>query len=95
MWNELNGGIHYAAGAAGTVTVPVGARVTQIRAVDTGGGGTVVIFGGDAIPLTAAVPLALQFNHALMVSKTGAGLNTIVFTGTDQHYVEYVTTDGS
>lgn len=88
MWRELVGTWAYAAGASGTVTIPKGAMIVQIVAIDTAGGGTVVIFGGTAIPITPAVPLVLRFNHDLCNSKNSA--QDIVFTGTDSYFIEYV-----
>lgn len=85
MWRELVGTRGYAAGASGTVAIPVGAFVTQIRA--TGDTGTVAIFGGTAIPIAGESPLQIQNFHDQMVSRTGA--SDIVFTGTDSYYVEY------
>lgn len=87
MWRELCGTWVQAAGASGTVTLPAGATLLQVVAVDTGGGGSVAIFGGTAIPITAAVPLNLRFNHTLAVA---GATPTIVFTGTDSYFVEYV-----
>lgn len=87
MYKTSLGKWAYAAGASGTVTLPKGAKLLSVYAVDTGGGGTVVIFGGDAIPLTAAVPLNIAFRHQMAAAPSGTP--TIVFTGTDSYYVEY------
>jgi len=88
MWRELVGTHFYDAGSSGSVVLPAGASILQIIAVDTSGGGSVTIFGGAAIPLTPAVPLNLRFNHTLLVARTGA--LTVVFTGTDSYFIEYV-----
>lgn len=78
----------YAAGTAGTVTLPVGAYITHIYARSTAGG-SIVIFGGNTIPIVAATDFYRDpVEHSLMVAKTGA--NTIVFTTTTSYYVEYV-----
>jgi hypothetical protein len=89
MWNELVGTYVKTGGTAGTVTLPSGASVVSITAVDTGGGGTIVLFG-TTIVLTAAVPFQIRMNHRLCTAaSSGAGAD-IVFTGTDSYFVEYV-----
>lgn len=93
MWRELVGTWVQAAGSSGTVTLPKGGILLQIVAVDTGGGGSVAIFGGTAIPLTAAVPLSLRFNHTLAQAPTAD--QTVVFTGTDSYFVEYLKAPGT
>ena len=87
MWTGLIGAPVYAAGTSGTVTLPVGASIISIRAHSTAGG-TVTIFGGDAIPIVATFDLDLQFNHRLWVLKSGA--QTVVFTTTTSYFIEYV-----
>ena len=87
MWRELVGTWGYEAGTSGDVTLPNGAIITQIYARSTAGG-SVTIFGGDAIPIVAATDLKLQFNHALCVARTGA--LTVSFTTTTSFYIEYV-----
>lgn len=97
MWKELvptrTGGWAYQAGASGTVTLPAGARILNIIAHATSAG-TVAILGGTAIPIIAGTVFQLQFMHELATANTNAsapaGSATVVFTGTDSYYVEYV-----
>jgi hypothetical protein len=89
MWHELNGTVGYAAGAAGTVTVPEGACVTQIIAHSTAGG-TVSIFGGNNIPLISAAASWIWRPHHTLWQANSANGQSIVFTGTDSYYVEWV-----
>ena len=88
MWRELIGTWGYLAGTNGTATVPAGAIVTQI-VVHANTAGSFSIFGGASIPLPANDVCELQFNHSLLVSRTG---NTdIVFSSNvTSYYVEYV-----
>lgn len=86
---QIFGNWAYAAGTSGTVTLPQGAVVLQIAAHSTGGG-SVVIFGGDSIPIVATFDFTRHpVEPSLMVSKSGSGKNTIVFTTTTSYYVEY------
>lgn len=88
MWNELVGKFIQKAGVAATETLPVGSKVVRIYCGKATAGATCTIFGGTPIPILANVPLDLQFNHTLCVSKSGA--TDIVFTGTESYYLEYV-----
>jgi hypothetical protein len=68
----------------------VGATVRQIYAHSTAGG-TVVIFGGDAIPVIAASGFRLAFpDDVLVATETPGGGKTIVFTGTDSYFVDSI-----
>jgi hypothetical protein len=88
MWNELPGPVNRVAGVSGTVTIPPGAKVTQIHAAGGSGGGTVQIFNdAAAITLLAGAWWGVQFQHLETVAITGQ--NTIVFTGTASYWVEY------
>ncbi len=85
----------YAAGASGTVTLPVGAELLEVTAQSAAAGGTVTIFGGTAIPVVGAaaagqsVGLRLGFAHKQAVATTGA--LTIVFASTVSYFVQYLT----
>lgn len=93
MWNELPGPVKRYAGVSGTLTLPVGAKVTQIHAAGGSGGGTVQIFNdAAAITLVAGAWWGVQFQHLETVVPTGSP--TIVFTGTASYWVE-VTLAGS
>jgi hypothetical protein len=86
----MQGTWRYAAGASGTVTLPVGATLKQIIVHSTAGG-TVAIFGGTAIPVVAGTGFAIRFGHDVAVSsETPGGGTTIVFTGTDSYFVESI-----
>lgn len=73
----------YAAGVAATVSVPAGAQVTMISAHATTAA-TITIGGGATIPLPANMGFADG-------STPYVGPLAIVFTGTDSHYVAWVT----
>ncbi len=82
----------YFAGSAGTVTLPSGARLTGIRCHATAAG-TVVIFNGQSIPVIAGTSLAIDIRHDLAEARKDAAnvlQNTIVFTGTDSFYVDFI-----
>lgn len=92
MYNELVGKIAYKAGASGTVTLPINARIINIIA-HASTSGTVSIFGGDNIPVIGVSGINILFNHQLFVSGNNssvAGSQNVVFTGTDSYFVEYV-----
>ncbi len=87
-WHTLNGAVGYAAGTAGSVTVPEGAVLTCIIAHSTSGG-TLTIFGGASIPIIAnANPTTFQFFHTLHQANING--QTVVLTGTDMYFVEWV-----
>lgn len=89
MLASLVGVWGYEAGASGTPTIPKGAQILKIIAHASAGGATVAINGGDAIPIiNGAPPTVLDFHHLLVVSPNAE--NPVVFTGTDQFFVEYV-----
>lgn len=78
----------YKAGTVGTVTVPIGAAILQLRA-HASGAATVSIFGGDAVPIISGESaFILRFSHLLATSSNAS--QAIVFTGTDSYLVEYV-----
>jgi hypothetical protein len=82
----------YKAGASGTPPIPGGARVLTIVAHASGSGASVTINGGDAIPIVAgAAPTKITFKHQLLIAQA----NGLVFTGTDQYYVEFLKPAGS
>jgi hypothetical protein len=86
-WHGLVGIAGYAAGASGSVTLPVGVVVLQILAHATTAG-TITIFGGPSIPVIAGTQFSLDCKDTLLQS-TGTG-GVIVFTGTDSYFVRYV-----
>jgi hypothetical protein len=92
MWYGLRGPVQYQAGASGTVTLPYGSVVLQIKAGGTSAG-TISIFGGSSIPTLANTLWELQEQHTLL--QAGSANNTIVFTTTTTFYVEYMSTPGS
>ena len=93
MWFGLRGPILRFIGTSGTVTIPAGAKVLQIKAHATTAGSVKIFGDSNAITLPASSGwFYLQENHAGLVAPTGS--NTIVFTSTDSYYVEY-TTEGS
>jgi hypothetical protein len=87
MYNEIQGQWKYQAAASGTFTIPAGARVLQIVASATGAA-TLTIFGGASIVIGAGETKELRFLHALCVPQPGS--STIVATGTDSVFIEYV-----
>lgn len=87
-YNDLVGTWGYSAGASGTVTIAAGAKVIQIIVHSTAAG-TMTIFGGASIPIIAtAQPVAFRFIHTLVQATAAA--QTIVFTGTDSYFIEWV-----
>ena len=91
MYNEIQGTWGYAAGTSGTVTPPAGSRILSICAHATTFPATVTIFGGTPIPIIAD-PVTSWFVfkvlHGLCIAQ--GTTPTIVFTGTDSYFVEYV-----
>lgn len=86
---QVYGNWAYAAGTSGTVVVPQGGAVLQIMAHSTAGG-TITIFGGATITITATFDFVRHpVEPSMMVARTAAG-DEIVFTGTTSYYVEYV-----
>lgn len=75
----------YLAGTSGTVTVPIGGRVTGWAAFATGAGATVTVAGGAAIPIPTggSVEGNPPDDSALLAP-------TFVFTSTSGYFVEYV-----
>lgn len=94
MWHELIGRPKYAAGTAGTVTVPAGSLLVSIVVHASAASATVSIFGGANIPvINGAPPTELRFNHTLFQSQNdtnASGSQDIVFTNTDSYFVHYV-----
>lgn len=95
----------YKAGTNGTVTLPVGAVVTHLRA-EASAAGSVQVFGGDAMPLpgAAGVPSKIELGfgpsgdfkktdpNAIMHGAPEAklGAATIVFTSTTSYFVGFM-----
>lgn len=96
MWSELNGNPHYAAGAAGTVTLPKGAKLLQVHA-HSAGAATVSIFGGDSLPIPTT-GWGWQIQHTMWIAGSAgnpvAQSCDIVFSGTDAYFVEYYISTG-
>ena len=87
MWNEIRSNVVRYAGTSGTVTVPPGGHVLQIIAHSSNASGTVVIFGGTAIPLPN-VNSYWRYQPQHLVTTAQATNNTIVFTLTQSYLVE-------
>lgn len=89
MWT-LPGPTLYKAGASGTVTLEKGNQILQVHAHATTAG-TVVILGGDSIPIPAGAGWGWQIQHLNWVAGSAqfSGSLTLVFTGTDAYFVEY------
>jgi len=90
---DVRGTWGYAAGTSGTVIVPAGATVLQIVVHATAASATATIFNGASVPVIAgANPVTITFPHGLLAAGNNtavAGSQNIVFTGTDQFFVEY------
>ena len=92
MYNELSGTYVQKAGASGTENIPAGAQILQCIVHSTAGG-TVSLLGGPSIPIIAnAPPTTLRFLHRLM---SPSAASTVVFTGTDSYFLEYVKAGGT
>lgn len=92
-WHDLVGPVAYVAGTSGTVTIPAGAVVIAIVAHASAGGAAMTLFAGPSVPVPSGEALSLHFLHTLWQSRNNtaaAGSQDIVFTGTDQYFVEYV-----
>lgn len=77
-----SGAFAYEAGVEGQVNLPsTGAVVREVSCVAGPAGGSLVIDGGDAIPIPADRPLEIHPN---------AELNILDFAGTVSYYVQYV-----
>jgi hypothetical protein len=81
--SNLTGTWGYLAGSSGTATVPAGGKVLGIAAHATTAG-SLTINGGASVPVPANVGAALTPNGNLVAPS-------IVFSGTDSYFVEYVT----
>lgn len=80
----------YNAGTSGTLTLTGGKRVLQITAIALGAAASFTINAGDTI--TLPYDATDKASSSLSVEPVGNLLNpTIVFTGTDAYFVEYVT----
>lgn len=88
-WHGLIGTPGYAAGAAGTVTLPPNAVIIAIVAHATSAG-TLTIFGGASIPIPASSQFAIDFKHALFQAYGSGASAQLVFTATDSYFVHYV-----
>ena len=80
----------YNSGTAGTLVLENGKRVLQISAVALESEGSFTINGGDVISL----PYGSNDNVSteITISPQGNLIDpTIIFTGTDSYFVEYVT----
>lgn len=76
------GGFAYEAGVEGQVNLPgTGAVVREVSCVAGPAGATVVIDGGDVIPIPADGPFEIHPN---------AELNILDFTDTVSYYVQFV-----
>lgn len=85
----VSGTWDYAAGASGTVALAGGKRVLQISAVALGAAGSVAINGGTAVPLP--YDSTDKTSTSITITPRGNLVDpTIVFTGTDSYFVEYV-----
>jgi hypothetical protein len=91
MWTSLTGWkVGQLAGANGTATLPAGAVIVLVIAHASAGGATCSILGGPNVTVVSgAQPLYIQNYHALMQANSVS--STIVFTGTDMYYVQFVT----
>ena len=74
----------YMAGASGTSTLPATARLLAVAAHATTAG-TLVINGGDSIPIPAQTGWGLDGVFGQLVGPT------LVFTGTDSYFAAYLT----
>ncbi len=78
------GKIAYHTGTSGTVTLAAGERMVGLWCVATGAGGTVVIDGGDAIPLIANIPFAFALESR---SEEWTGV-AITFANTASYFIK-------
>lgn len=90
----------YVTGTAGTLTVPVGAIVTHVRAESRNAAATMVMFGGASVLLdgTSQMQFELDFPPVEDPTRPGqilapvaeTGANTIVFTNTVSCFVGFI-----
>lgn len=73
----------YRAGSAGTVVIPEDARLLSVAATAGDTGATVTINGGDPIEIPATMAFAFSISSDLFNP-------TIVFTGTESYFIQYV-----
>ena len=89
----------YAAGTAGTVTLPVGARLLGIRCESHSAAATVAIFGGTAIVVDGGTAPAShmigQWNFRDGPEVYPSTDRTVVFANTVSYFVEYSTSPGT
>lgn len=84
MASAIVGKIGYHAGVSGTVTLLPGEKMIGMVCVATAPGGTVVINGGDAIPLVANIPFSQGTESR---TEEWVGVH-IVFSGTVSYFVK-------
>lgn len=82
--SSSKGAYAYKAGTAATVHVPAGAVVNSIMALGGASAGSIVINGGDAVP----IPAGMAFSESPAVG-TLVGAFDIVFTGTAVFFVSW------
>lgn len=90
-WQGLLGQLAaYAAGSAGTVTLPSGSVLIKVWCHSTSGG-TLTIFGGQSIPIIGGVaPFDLDLKHANFEAQGASSSAQLVFTSTDSYFVHWV-----
>jgi hypothetical protein len=98
MWYELTGSVKRWAAVSGTLTLPAGARVLQIKF----SGGTCVLPTGDGtttqtITCPSGIWFDLQENHLGFIMGVAGGTGSqlaIVFAGGAAAFVEYIGVPG-
>lgn len=80
----------YKSGTNGTPSIPVGAKVLEITAITQGAAASFTINGGDTI--TLPYDGTDKQSSSITIKPLGNLVApTIVFTGTDAYFVQYVT----
>lgn len=80
----------YNSGVSGTLSLSGGKRVLMITAVSLESAGTITINGGDTIRMPYGS--ADKVSSSITIEPVGNLVDpTIIFTGTDSYFVEYVT----
>jgi hypothetical protein len=92
-WTGLPGLPGYFSGASGTVTLPPNAILIAVTAHASAGGASLVIFGGQSIPIINGAPaFVLDLKHANFQAFGSGAAAQLVFTGTDSYFVHYMKT---
>jgi hypothetical protein len=98
MWHGLAGRVMRASGTSGTPTIPKGAVLINVQALQAGGGGSITGFPDGTPSGTITITLADGSNgfdyRAFHTNTTTSSANQLVFVATVEYFVEYMLPSG-